>query len=296
VHTGRRTGAYGYGIRVATSGDGGRTWRQVFEDGMLNVSDYAGFLTFAPGPGGADAVYLLPAAPDDGARADAHGSDHEPTKTLAAVRFASDGASRPRVVDADVCSCCSTDVARTPDGLVAVYRDHESGEIRDISIVRLVNGRWSDPAPVNRDGWRIPGCPTNGPAVAVARSRVAVTWFTAAGDTPRVKLAVSTDGGVSFGPPTQVDDGAPVGWPDVVLLDDGSAIVSWLERRGDGQGDLRVRRVQPGAPPGKSLVVATSASGRATGVPQMVRSGDRLILAWRKVRVLTASMPLSDVR
>jgi hypothetical protein len=295
VHTGRRTGAYGYGIRVALSRDGGASWRQVFEDGMRNVSDYAGFLTFAPGADGADAVYLSPAVPDEGDTGAGHGSSHEPTKTLAAVRLGADGARGQQVVDGDVCSCCSTDVARTPDGLVAVYRDHEPGEIRDISILRLAGGRWSEPSPVHRDGWRIPGCPTNGPAVAVRGRRVAVTWFTAANDTPRVKLALSDDGGVSFGPPVAVDGGAPVGWPDVVLLDDGSALVSWLERRGEGRGDVMLRPVKRGHAPGPAVVVATSASGRATGMPQMVRSGERLIVAWRKDRVLTASVPVASV-
>jgi hypothetical protein len=296
VHTGRRAGSYGYGIRVAASSDRGTTWRRVFEDGLRNVADYAGFLTFAPGPGAADAIYLSPAMPDEGDSAGGHGSGSEPTKTLVAVRLAADGTNGQQVVDADVCSCCSTDIARTADGLVAVYRDHEAGEIRDISIVRLVNGRWAPPAPVHRDGWRIPGCPTNGPAVAAAGRRVAVTWFTAANDTPRVKLAVSDDGAATFGAPVTVDEGAPVGWPDVVLLDDGSAIVSWLERRGEGRGEVLLRRVAPGRAPGPPAVVATSASGRATGIPQMIRSGDRLIVAWRTNRVRTASISVTALR
>ena len=73
-----------------------------------------------------------------------------------------------QIVDGDACSCCSTDMAETVDGPVAVYRDHDAGEIRDISIVRRVDGKWTAPAPVHRDGWMIAGCPTNGPAVAAS--------------------------------------------------------------------------------------------------------------------------------
>jgi hypothetical protein len=43
-------------------------------------------------------------------------------------------------------------------------------------------------------------------------------------------------------------------------------------------------------------VVARTVSGRATGVPHMVRSGDRVLLAWRTDRVLTASVPITAIR
>ena len=70
---------------------------------MRNVSDYAGFLTFAPGAHGVDAIYLTPLAPDEGA---AQGHDeHEAIKTLAAVivqpgwlREGAEGRGRGRVL------------------------------------------------------------------------------------------------------------------------------------------------------------------------------------------------------
>jgi hypothetical protein len=290
VHTGRKQGAYGYGIQVARSNDQGVTWHKGFEDGMRNVADYSGFLTFAPGAAG-DAVYLTPVAPDEGKGGPGHA---EHIKTLAAVSIGADGAvSGQRVIDEDVCSCCPTDIARTADGLVAVYRDHLAGEIRDISIVRFAHGRWSEPRAVHRDGWQIAACPTNGPAVAARGRLVVVAWFTAAGDTPRAKVAFSTDGGATFASPTTVDEGRPVGWVDVALLDDGSAAVSWLENRGEGTGELLVRRVSADAPPRPAVSVARASSGRATGVPQMIRLGDRLIVVWRHERVMTAAVSIA---
>lgn len=294
VNTGRKQGSYGYGIRVARSTDEGATWSTVFEDGMKNVSDYAGFLTFAPREGGADAIYLNPLKPDEDAPAGGHEVEH--VKTLAAVSFGTDGSVKgQQVVDADVCSCCMTDIAHTSSGPVAVYRDHRPGEIRDIAIVRQVNGRWTEPRTVHADGWMIPGCPTNGPAVAARGQRVAVAWFTAAKDTPRLKMAFSEDGGATFGDPVVIDDGRPVGWPDVVMLEDGATLVSWLERRGEGVGEVLVRRVSPGRAPGPPIVVAQSVSGRATGVPHMARVGDRVLVAWRRDRVLTASVPIAAI-
>ncbi|MGE3410945.1 MAG: sialidase family protein [Dehalococcoidia bacterium] len=287
VTTGR-SASYGYAIRAATSPDAGRTWRTAFEEGTRNVADYSGFLTFLPRSGGVDAVYLTPLSPDDGS-----GAAHDHIKTVGIARFDASGALTSRqIVDGDACSCCSTDMAETVAGPVAVYRDHDAGDIRDISIVRFVDGKWTVPAPVHRDGWHIAGCPTNGPAVAASGARVAVAWFTAAGGTPMVKVAFSGDAGASFAAPLRLDGGNPVGWADVLLLDDGRAVVSWLERTGDGVGEIRLRVAGDGglAAP---ITVATAASGRGTGIPMIARAGDAAIVAWRDGQVRTARVALS---
>ncbi len=286
VNTGQKAGSYGYAIRVQSSGDDGKTWSTVFEEGVRNVTDYSGFLSFLPGTEGMSAVYLTPLAPDTGAAHDAnHGGGH--IKTVGVVRFAPDGREIDRtIVDRDACSCCATDIAETSQGPIAVYRDHEPGEIRDISIVRRVNGTWTSPVPVHRDGWTIAGCPTNGPAVAASGPNVVVAWFTAAGDRPQVLAAFSSDAGASFAPPVRVDDGDPVGWAGVVMLEDGRTVVSWLERSG-GAGHVRLREVSP-TTRSEALTVATAANGRATGIPMLARSGHDLIVAWRDGRVKTA--------
>ena len=78
-------------------------------------------------------------------------------------------------------------------------------------------------------------------------------------------------------------------------MEDGSAIVSWLERRGEGQGEVLVRRVSPGRAPGVPVVITKAVSGRATGVPHMVRLGDRMLVAWRTERVQTAAIPIASI-
>ena len=287
VNTGQREGSYGYGIRVATSADQGRTWTTALDEGTRNVHDYSGFLSFLPTTRGMDAVYLTPLAPDDGTSV-----AHDHIKTVGIASFGADGAVVSRqIIDGDACSCCSTDIADTATGPVAVYRDHDAGEIRDISIVRKVDGKWTSPAPVHRDGWRIPGCPTNGPAVAAANALVAVSWFTAADDAPKVNVAFSTDAGATFAAPIRVDGGKAVGWADVVLVD-GRAFVSWLERTSDGVGDIRLREVTPAGVLGEPVTIASASSGRATGIPMMARAGDGLIVAWRHGQVRTARVAI----
>jgi hypothetical protein len=147
-----------------------------------------------------------------------------------------------QMLDARTCDCCQTALARTSEGLIAVYRDRTESEIRDISVVRQVKGKWTAPARIAEDGWVHRACPVNGPAVAARGKRVAVAWFTSADSVPRVKLAVSGNAGADFGKPVQVDDGSPLGRTDIEMLLDGSALVTWLELVGD-RAEWRVKRI-----------------------------------------------------
>jgi hypothetical protein len=191
-------------------------------------------------------------------------------------------------VDERVCDCCQTAVAMAAGGPVVFYRDRTSDEIRDIYVVRLIDGRWTTPKPVHNDGWRIAACPVNGPAAAADGDRVVVAWFTAAGDTARVYVAFSDDGGSTFRTPIRVDNGSPAGRVDVALQPDGSALVSWLERtaatpaQGGGEGaEVRVRRVRSDGTLAQWATVARSTAARASGFPQMVATArGEVYFAW----------------
>ncbi len=287
VNNGDSHGSYGYGFRIALSDDGGRRWRELYAGGTDNTGGYSGSVSLLPTPSGFDAVFLGPPP----VRTSESDADH--TMRLGSLRFALDGRFLSRsVADTNTCSCCGTAMATTARGPIAAYRDRVSGEIRDISIVRLHGDRWSVPMPVHRDGWQLNACPTNGPALAASGSRVATAWFTGAGGVPRVNVAFSVDAGDTFGPPLTVDDGRPVGWPSLVQLGDGTAVVSWLESRGDGRGLLRLKRLAPDGRVSASVTVAESSAGRSTGIPAMVGHGDGLLLAWRTDRIQAALVPI----
>jgi hypothetical protein len=206
------------------------------------------------------------------------------------------------LVDGRTCDCCQTDAALTSRGVVVVYRDRSAQDVRDIYVTRRTEGGWTEGIPVHRDGWVISGCPVNGPAVDASGDRVAVAWFTGAGDRPRVYVAFSEDAGASFGDPVRVDGGDPSGRVDLSLLPDGRAAVSWLERRGPEGAELRLASVGPGGREGPPVVVAPSSAARASGFPRMVRApwnGSEVVLAWTdasdaerpRVRVARVEVP-----
>ncbi len=293
VHDEDRQGDYGYGIRLAFSDDRGLTWRDAFQASGEGVDGYAGFVAYAPVADGFEMAYLSSVGDGEAEPASAGHGEVEPRMALRSARF--DAAGRlvdDRQVDADVCSCCTTAMAPSSDGLFLAFRDRREGEFRDISFARLQDERWSSAKLVHRDGWHIRGCPTNGPALASGETGPAVAWFTAAAGESKVLAAFWNTTEQRFDDPIRIDEGSPRGWAGVATLKDGSAAVSWVERSEAGHFELRVRRISKDESTGTALTVAPMPAGRsAVGVPKLVRRADRLIFAWRDSGVRTAVVP-----
>ncbi len=271
-------GTHASSIRISRSTDDGKSWGKPIIPHTDRSMVEHGFVSIVPLPDGRAAALWLDGRNMKAGSHDSHGAGGK--TQIRYTIFDSDGrVSEDMLIDPRVCDCCPTSAALTSEGLVAVYRDRSEKEVRDISVVRFVKGKWTDPRAVSADGWEIQGCPVNGPAVAAEGRRVAVAWFTAPKNTPRVKIAFSNDAGATFGQPIQVDDATPAGRVDVAMLPDGSALVSWLDRTAKG-GEIKIRRINPDGSRGEPLTVAESNALRATGIPQMVRAGNEVIFAW----------------
>lgn len=294
---------YAYDVRIAGSGDGGRTWSRPIVPHRDGTATEHGFVSLVPAQAGGVRAFWLDGrkfadrptgAAKDSTAHDEHG-DGEMTLRTAWVGL--DGSLMDeQEVDDRVCDCCQTGaVGRGGHALVA-YRDRSSEEVRDISVAWLRGGRWSEPAPVHRDAWRTPGCPVNGPALDMVGSQVAMAWFTMAGDSARVLAAVSNDAGRRFGAPVRVDQGDPLGRTDVEMLPDGSALISWLEVRGK-EALIQVRRLDPRGSLSDAATLGSASTSRASGFPSMARSQSHLFVAWTetgdtsRVRVATARIP-----
>jgi hypothetical protein len=187
-----------------------------------------------------------------------------------------------------------------PDLFVA-YRDRSAGEVRDIAYVRRENGRWTDPAILHRDGWQIPACPVNGPAVAAAGERLAVAWFTGGGEKAVVQVVFSENGGRTFGTPVRVDEGKPAGRVDIESMDEKNVLVLWLEHTRGKKAETRVRRLRFDGTMEPSFVLAPSSGARSSGFPRMARTRSEVFFAWTdtsapsRVRVARLA-PAQDAR
>jgi hypothetical protein len=277
-----------YDLRLAWSADRGRTWTPAASPHDDRTRSQHGFASLFDMPGGSQSglVWL------DG-RAAAGGLIGD-MALRATVYNAAHVQTSQSVVDSRVCECCPTAAAVTSEGIVVAYRDRAADEVRDISIVRWQGGSWSQPAPVHQDGWKINGCPVNGPAISAQGRDVAVAWFTVQDDTGHAFVAFSQDGGRRFGTPIRLDDIASAGRVQVALLDDGSAAAAWIESDGPAQA-FKARRVGAGGGRGPALTIAEGI-GRQQH-PRLARHGRELLFAWVKsvghsTQLQTARAPL----
>jgi thiol-disulfide isomerase/thioredoxin len=282
---------YAYHALVARSGDGGATWTALGPLHRDRSATEHGFVSMTADGDGVRAFWL------DG-RATAAGG---PT----ALRSARVGAAvgDEELVDDRVCDCCGTAAATGAAGAVVAYRDRGGDELRDIALARHDGDGWRGRA-VHDDGWRIAGCPVNGSAIAARGPRFAVAWYTYADGTHRVRAALSTDGGASFGAPIAIDEPrgqrAPLGRVAIAMTADGDAIVGWMASARD-DARILVRRVAPDGTAGAEVEVGATVAGRDAGFPRLAVTGDQLVAAWTepagplRMRALpVAAVPRAD--
>ncbi len=280
---------YAYDVALVRSDDAGATWsapQLVNDDGTATEH---GFVSLWPAArdrlgvawlDGRNTATAGQAGHDGHALAEAGGM-----MTLRSALFDA-GLQRleERTLDLSTCDCCQTDVVATARGALLAYRDRTADEIRDIFATRLDGSAWTAPGPVHADGWKMPACPVNGPALDARGSEAVVGWYTAAGDVPTLQLARSTDAGDHFHAPVVVDRGAAVQGRVDVALDADQAWVTWVREDAAGQ-TLWLARYAPDLSREfeRSEVAKLSGRGRATGFPQLVVRAGSAYLVWTDV-------------
>ena len=185
-------------------------------------------------------------------------------------------------LDSRVCDCCQTSSAMTAKGPIVVFRDRSSEEIRDIAAVRYINGKWSEPQLVHEDNWQIAGCPVNGPSVSAHDEKVAVAWFTAKDDLPKVQLVLSDDSGANFGDPILVASSETNGRVGTSLLDSGKVVVSWIETNADAT-TIMLSVFSPDGELLQTAAVAQTSPSRRSGFPVITSVGERVYISWTDI-------------
>jgi len=273
-----------YDLRVAWSADG-KTWTTPVAPNRDKTMTQHGFATLFPTADGGTGVIWL-----DGRTT--HGDEGD--MQLRAAMFDKGHKSlSDSLIDSRVCECCATSVALGADGPIAAYRNRTTAEIRDIYVTRLSAGKWSMPARVHADNFKIEACPINGPAIAANGKDVVVAWFTAPNEMERSYVAFSHDGGRTFGKATRVEDEGTLGRMQVALTSDGAAVVGWVEFANE-KSTFKVRRIDASGARGPSVAVAPMSGTR---FPRMAVAKNEAVLAWTETekdssRVKTARIAI----
>ncbi|MBS1977881.1 MAG: exo-alpha-sialidase [Bacteroidetes bacterium] len=270
-------GKYAYDVKLTFSDNGGESWRT---PGVLNDDGKEaehGFVTLLPYKENFFVTWLdgRNTAMEGIEGMDHHEGHHGAMSLRAAIIDYSGKNIKEWELDNKTCDCCQTSAAITPEGPVVVYRDRSDDEIRDMSIVRLVNGEWTTPKAIHNDNWKIAGCPVNGPRATSKGNTLAIAWFSAATDTARVDVIFSNDGGESFGQPIRIDEGNAIGRVDIDVIDENTALVTWMEG-----GEIKLAKVTSAGLKEPSVTLANSSDARTSGFPQLTIAGGRAIAAW----------------
>lgn len=279
------TAKFTYDVKVTASSDHGKTWSKatvLHDDGKKAEH---GFVSIIPYNDQFMVSWL------DGRKTAMEGEHsghegHHGEMTLRGALLDKAGKkTKEWELDGRICDCCQTTIAVTTNGPVVVYRDRSDEEIRDMSIVRLVNGKWTRPKTIFADAWKIAGCPVNGPRADAIGNIVAIAWFSMKDKHAEVKVIFSADGGATFQQPIRIDEGKAIGRVDLVLLDEQTAMVSWMEG-----ATIKAMKVHKDGTKEQPVIVAESSDARSSGFPQMTKTGDQLIFAWTDSKAKTIKL------
>ena len=267
-----------YNVRLTYSKDEGRTWAPSFmphNDGTITQHGFASLLQM---PGAGLGVIWL-----DGRDIELSKSSPAFEGGEMAVRFAAYDSGWKQTADSEVnarvCECCPTTAVVTPDGVLTAFRDRDAKEIRDIYVSRLENAAWTPAVPVHKDDWEVFACPVNGAMLSGSGRNVVAVWFTAKDDQGRAYASFSNDAGRSWGAPIRLDDRETLGRLDVEMLDDGSAVATWIEFA-DQRSQIKLRRVDPSGARSPAITLAGVEDARASGYPRIARHENELVFAW----------------
>ena len=287
--SGRST--YAYDVRLSHSTDDGRTWAPSFSPHNDGTQTEHGFVSLLQRPNAGLGLIWLDGRSMKGGH-EGHGGG---AMSLRFAEYSGDWKQTIDVpIDLRVCECCPTTAAVTSEGVIAAFRNRSDEEVRDIFVSRLEGSKWTEPVPASNDGWKIPGCPVNGPALSARGRNVAVAWFTTKDDVPQAYAAFSSDAGRTFAAPIRLDDGLSMGRVDIELLEDGSAAALYIEQL-DTRTEVRVRRITSSGERSNPVVVAEIDGSRSSGYPRLAAHGNELVFAWiardsaTKTKVMTSA-------
>jgi len=282
---------FAYDVQLKQSSNNGFTWNEKNKLHKDSTNTEHGFVTMLPYKENSFFITWLDGRNTGGG---GHGGEHSggAMNIRTATVLANGEIVDDTLVDAKTCDCCQTSAAITANGPIIVYRDRTDQEVRDIYISRFVNGSWTTPKSIHNDNWEIKGCPVNGPKADSFKNTLAISWFTAANNVPKVNLVFSKDNGESFNAPIQIDSGKPIGRVDIALIDEQNAIVSWMEST-DEEAEIKMMKVNIDGTKSIPIVISTISASRASGFPQFELLNENVIVAWNHVSEQSSTIKIA---
>lgn len=267
------TAKFTYDVKLLYSADKGKSWSTPIALHNDKIKAEHGFVSMVD----AGDKFFVSWLDGRNTATEGEGHDnHHGSMTIRGAYFSKSGVKESEwELDNRVCDCCQTIAAITSNGPVVIYRDRSEEEIRDMSIVRYVKGEWTAPKTLSPDYWKIAGCPVNGPRADAIGNNLAVVWFSMNDKKGKVKVAFSNDGGVTFKDPIQIDEGNSIGRVDIIMLDEHTSMVSWMEG-----SEIKAVKVYDDGTKESSFTIASSSESRLSGFPQMTKSGNKIFFAW----------------
>ncbi|MCF6226595.1 MAG: hypothetical protein L3J22_09895 [Xanthomonadales bacterium] len=280
-------GTYDYNVEASFYNTKDQRWGKAIKIHKDEISAEHGFVSMLPMNDGRTLITWLDGRETRGGYQAADGSkdtqDVAGAMTIRAGVFGKQGDTISEwVLDGSVCDCCQTSSAMSSLGPLVVYRNRTADETRDIYITRFIDGAWTAPAAIHNDDWKIAGCPVNGPSIAARGSQVAVAWFTAVNDIPRVKLAVSNDNGAHFSAAVMVADQNTVGRVGATILESGIIAVSWMSDA-TNNANLMLSLYSPEGTLLEHTEVAQSNASRRSGFPIIESVGNDVYVTWTDI-------------
>jgi len=285
--------SYAYDVRLLVSSTNGNTFNTDFLLHNDDTKTEHGFVSMIPYKDDFFVTWLDGRNMEEGG----HGAEHHSNGNMnlrAAIVLSTGNVIDDAILDVKTCECCQTSAAITKNGPIVIYRDRSDDEIRDIAITRWVDSVWTTPKIIYNDNWSIKGCPVNGPKAAALNATLAITWFTAADNIPKVNIIFSDTNGEAFGEPIQIDSGKPIGRVDVALIDEENAFVSWMEST-TNDAQIKVIKVNKNGTKSKPIVVADISAARSSGFPQLELVNDILFVAYNHLEGDKISIKMKSV-
>lgn len=281
---------YAYAIRSVRSRDQGQNWEPPITIHRDGTDTEHGFVAMTPA--GNDRVQLtwFDGRRMAGSDPHAHEGAGEHMTLRAAVLGRNGQLSQEQELDDLTCSCCQTDAVRGRTRTLLVYRDRDADELRDIGTLVQSDGRWSVPGRLHADGWKIAGCPVNGPAVVARGDRFSVLWPTMAGGEMQLKLAHGD--GRRFAAPVALAAGvAELGRVDLATWG-ADGFLATRVRQGDAAPELVLDELDADG----SSVSQTRVAGKVGGFPRLARQGEVALLAWAQAGATPGTNTVGVVR